>query len=157
MKKLECKCSCHGKIEENPVMILNSIARLFDARARSSGVFPDSLPHSSRRLMRILSKCEGVSMIDLVEYTHLSKPTVSLGIKKMEEMGLVSRESDPDDARISKIYLTEKGKTLERQNFENLQSIDRYVRRGLSDEEIKTATEILLKMRKNLLCEEETE
>ncbi len=96
-------------------------------------------------------------MIDLVEYTHLSKPTVSLGIKKMEEMGLVSRESDPDDARISKIYLTEKGKTLERQNFENLQSIDRYVMRGLSDEEIKTATEILLKMRKNLLCEEETE
>ena len=75
MKKMECKCSCHGKIEENPVMILNSIARLFDARARSSGVFPDSLPHSSRRLMRILSKCEGVSMIDLVEYTHLSTQT----------------------------------------------------------------------------------
>ena len=112
MKKLECKGLCCSSIEENPVMILNSIARLFDARARASGIFPDSLPHSSRRLMRILAKCEGVSMIDLVEYTHLSKPTVSLGLKKMEEMGLVKKESDPSDARISKIYLTEKGKEL---------------------------------------------
>lgn len=155
MKKLECKGLCCSSIEENPVMILNSIARLFDARARASGIFPDSLPHSSRRLMRILAKCEGVSMIDLVEYTHLSKPTVSLGLKKMEEMGLVKKESDPSDARISKIYLTEKGKELERRNFENLQSIDRHVMRGLSDEEIKTVTEILKKMRNNLLCEDE--
>ena len=156
MKKLEFKSPCCNSIEENPVMILNSIARLFDARARASGIFPDSLPHSSRRLMRILAKCEGVSMIDLVEYTHLSKPTVSLGLKKMEEMGLVTKESDPNDARISKIYLTEKGKGLERQNFENLQSIDRHVMRGLDDDEIKTVTEILIKMRNNLLCEDET-
>ncbi len=157
MKKMECRSCICNSIEENPVMILNSIARLFDVRARGSGVFPDSLPHSSRRLMRILSECEGISMIDLVKYTHLSKPTVSLDLKKMEEFGLVIKENDPNDARISKIYLTEKGKVLERQNFENLQSIDRYVMRGLSDEEIKTVTEILLKMRKNLLCEDETE
>lgn len=156
MKKLECKSLCKSSIEENPVMILNSIARLFDAKARAGRIFPDSLPHSSRRLMRILAKCEGISMIDLVEYTHLSKPTVSLGLKKMEEMGLVTKESDPSDARISKIYLTEKGKNLERQNFENLQSIDRHVMRGLDEDEIKTVTEILLKMRNNLLCEDET-
>ncbi len=156
MKKLECKSPCANSIEENPVMILISIAKLFDARARASGIFPDSLPHSSRRLMRILAKCEGISMVDLVEYTHLSKPTVSLGLKKMEEMGLVTKESDPSDARFSKIYLTEKGKNLERQNFENLQSIDRHVMRGLGEDEIKTVTEILIKMRNNLLCEDET-
>ncbi len=157
MKKLEFKSSCGNTIVENPVMILNSIARLFDARARGSGVFPDSLPHSSQRLMRILAKSEGISMIHLVEYTHLSKPTVSLGLKKMEEMGLVTKESDPSDARISKIYLTEKGKNLERLNFENLQRIDRSVMRGLTEEEIETVTKILIKMRNNLLCEDETE
>lgn len=155
MKKLECKSHCNDLIEENPVMILNSIARLFDARARASGIFPDTLPHSSRRLMRILAKCEGISMIDLVEYTHLSKPTVSLALKKMEQIGLIIKKCDPSDGRVSKIYLTEKGKELERKNFENLQSIDRNVMKGLSEDEIKTVTEILIKMRKNLLCEDE--
>lgn len=154
MKKLDCKDEKCRKIEENPVMILNNIARLFDARARANGVFPESLPHSSRRLMRFLSRRDGVSQIELVETTHLSKPTVSLALKKMEELGIVKRECDENDARVSKVYLTEKGKALDEQNFNTLQQIDKFVMRGLSEDEIKTVTEILLKMRENLLSEE---
>lgn len=135
-------------------MILNSIARLFDARARANGVFPEALPHSSRRLLRFLARNDGVSQVELVEMTHLSKPTVSLALKKMEEMGFVKRECDEKDGRISKVYLTEKGRALDEQNFNRLQEIDRYVMRGLSEGEIKTVTEILLKMRENLLNEE---
>ncbi len=154
MKKIDCKTEICRKIEENPVMILNSIARLFDAKARASGVFPEALPHSSRMLLRILARRDGVSQIELVDMTHLSKPTVSLALKKMEETGLVKRECDDKDARISKVYLTEKGKTLNEQNFNTLQEIDRFVMRGLSKDEIKQVTEILLKMRENLLSED---
>ncbi|MBQ8207514.1 MAG: MarR family transcriptional regulator [Clostridia bacterium] len=154
MKKLDCKKENCRKIEENPVMILNSIARLFDAKARASGVFPEALPHSSRRLLRLLARKDGISQIELVEMTHLSKPTVSLALKKMEEMGFVKRECDEKDARISKVYLTERGKALDEQNFNTLQEIDRFVMRGLSEDEIKKVTEILLKMRENLLSED---
>ncbi len=154
MKNFNCKTENCRKIEENPVMILNSIARLFEAKARTNGVFPEALPHSSRRLLRILSRQDGLSQIRLVEITHLSKPTVSLCLKKMEDMGIVIRRCDENDARISKVYLTEMGKKLDKQNFNALQEIDRFVMRGLSDEEIKTVTEILLKMRENLLSEE---
>ena len=135
-------------------MILNSIARLFDARARAAGVFSEAMPHSSRRLMRILARHDGCTQTELVELTHHSKPTVSLALKKLEEMALVIRKSDKNDGRVSRIYLTEKGKALDKQNFSNLQNIDRFVMRGLSDEEISSVTEILLKMRKNLLSEE---
>ena len=154
MIKFDCKDGNCRKIEENPVMILNSIARLFDAKARASGVFPDSLPHSSRNIIRLLSRNDGISQTELVEITHLSKPTVSLALKNMEEMGIVTRKSDEKDARISKVYLTEKGKKLEKQNFETLQQIDRFIMRGLTDDEVKKVTEILLKMRENLLSEE---
>lgn len=135
-------------------MILNSIARLFEAKARANGVFPEALPHSSRRLLRMLARRDGLSQIELVEMTHLSKPTVSLALKKMEELGIVKRECDEKDARVSNVYLTEKGRALDEQNFNKLQEIDRYVMRGLSENEIKTVTEILLKMRENLLSEE---
>lgn len=154
MKKIDCKTEICRKIEENPVMILNSIARLFDAKARASGVFSEALPHSSRRLLRILARRDGVSQIELVDMTHLSKPTVSLALKRMEETGLVKRECDDKDARISKVYLTEKGKAIDEQNFNTLQEIDRFVMRGLSKDEIKQVTEILLKMRENLLSED---
>lgn len=151
MKKLsedDKKCK---NIEENPVMILNSIARLFDAKARASVALPESLPHSSRRLLRMLSHRDGVSQLELAEHAHLSKPTISLALKKMEELKLIRRENDESDARISKVYLTEKGKELDRNTFNTLQEIDRSVMRGLSTDEIEKVTEILLKMRENLL------
>ena len=151
MKNLSlCDKKCKN-IEENPVMILNSIARLFDAKARASGVMPEALPHSSRRLIRLLSKHDGVSQLELAEHSHLSKPTVSLALKKMEELGFIRRVNDENDARISKVYLTEEGKELDRRTFNTLQEIDRSVMRGLTDEEIEKVTEILLKMRENLL------
>lgn len=154
MKKLDCKKHNCRNIEENPVMILNSIARLFDAKARNAAVFPESLPHSCRQLLRVLARHEGISQMELVEITHLSKPTVSLGIKKMEELGIVRRENDDNDARISKIYLTEKGKDINKKNFNSLQEIDRFVMKGLTEDEIDKVSKILLKMRENLLSEE---
>ena len=154
MKKVDIKTENFRKIEENPVMILNSIARLFDAKARASCVFPEALPHSSRRLLRVLARRDGLSQIELCGITHLSKPTVSLCIKKLEELEIVSRSCDENDGRISKVYLTEKGRALDVQNFNKLQEIDRFVMRGLSEDEIKSVTAILLKMRENLLSEE---
>ena len=141
-------------IEENPVMILNSIARLFSAKARSMGIFFESLPHSSRRIMRVIAKNEGLSQVELVKITHLSKPTVSLALKKMEDMGLVRRENDEKDSRITKIFMTEKGKEIEKKTFETLQEIDRFVMQGLSEEEIRTITSLLLKMRENFYKED---
>lgn len=141
-------------IEENPVMILNSIARLFDARVRATNPVTDMLPHGSRRILMHLAREDGIPQMNLVELTHLSAPTVSLGLKKMEEMGLVKRENDKNDARVTKVYLTDKGKALDEENFLRLQEIDKLVMRGLDDEEITRVTEILIKMRKNLLEDE---
>lgn len=142
-------------IEENPVMILNSIARLFDAKARSKGLFFEALPHSSRRIMRVIAKKEGLSQVELVKITHLSKPTVSLALKKMEDMGLVCRENDAKDLRLTKIYMTDKGKEIEKKTFETLHEIDRFAMQGLSDYEIKTLAELLFKMRENFLKEDD--
>ncbi len=154
MEKNCCNKENCRKIEENPVMIINSIARLFDAKARATGVFPETLPHTSRRIVRILARGDFCTQKELVELTHLSKPTVSIALKKLEEMGFVEKKADSNDGRILCLYLTEKGRKLDRDSFNTLQGIDRSVMEGLTEKEIETVTEILLKMRKNLLSED---
>lgn len=143
-------------LEENPVMILNSIARLFDARARAVNPNGD-LPHSLRLIMMILSKNEGISQLELAGMAHLKAPTVSLGLKKLEEMGLVERKNSQSDMRVMKVMLTQKGVEFEENNLKVLKSIDAEVMKGLSDEEIETLKTILLKMRQNFKYEEDEE
>lgn len=138
--------------QENPVMILNSISRMFDFKARKIAE-TSYIQHSCRVILMRLARRDGLSQVELTEMTHLKAPTVSLDLKKLEGMGMVRREQSISDMRVSKVYLTEKGKEFNRENFEALQAIDRSVMRGLSEEEIRTVTEILLKMRKNMIEE----
>lgn len=141
-----------GFPSENPVMILNSISRMFDFKARKIAE-SSYLQHSCRLILMCLAQRDGMSQVELTEATHFKAPTVSLDLKKLENMGMVRREQNISDMRVTRVYLTEKGKLFNRENFEALQAIDRSVMRGLTEDEIKTVTEILLKMRANMIEE----
>ena len=135
-------------------MILNSISRMFDFKARKIAE-SSYIQHSCRVILMCLAHRDGISQVELTEATHFKAPTVSLDLKKLENMGMVRREQNVSDMRVTRVYLTEKGKTFNRENFEALQAIDRSVMRGLTEDEISTVTEILLKMRKNMIEEVE--
>ena len=146
------KKSGQGVPIENPVMILNNISRMFDFKARKIAE-SSYLQHSCRVILMCLARCDGMSQVELTEATHFKAPTVSLDLKKLEKMGMVRREQNVSDMRVTRVYLTEMGKEFNRENFDALQAIDRSVMRGLTDDEIKTVTEILLKMRENMIEE----
>lgn len=137
---------------ENPVMILNSISRMFDLKARKI-TESSYMQHSCRVILMHLARRDGMSQVELTEMTHFKAPTVSLDLKKLENMGMVRREQNISDMRVTRVYLTEKGKAFNRENFRAFQEIDRSVMRGLTDDEIAVVTEILLKMRKNMIEE----
>lgn len=146
--------SMQGFPDENPVMILNSISRMFDFKARKIAE-SSYMQHSCRVILMCLARCDGMSQVELTDVTHFKAPTVSLDLKKLENMGMVRREQNVSDMRVTRVYLTEKGKAFNRENFEALQAIDYSIMRGLTDDEIKTVTEILLKMRENMIKEVE--
>ncbi len=139
---------------ESPVMILNSISRLFHDKARSMNVGENITQHSSRLILIELAHSEGLSQLDLVERTHLKAPTVSLALKNMEACGLVSRTSDERDMRVTRVNLTEKGRALDKSNLKKLKEIDEIIMKDISPSEIEVVTKILLKMRDNILNEE---
>lgn len=55
---------------------------------------------------------DGITQRDLAELLLVSRPTVTVMLKKMERSGLVTREVDESDQRFTRIRLTEKGNEL---------------------------------------------
>ena len=60
-------------------------------------------------VLRVLGKHEGISQRELAEFLHLSPPTVTTMLQKMEQDGLIERWGDEADQRVTRIRLTEQG------------------------------------------------
>ena len=52
---------------------------------------------------------------ELAERLHLTPPTISVGVKKLEKINLLIRESHKKDGRIVRLMLSDKGKSLHKQ------------------------------------------
>ena len=71
----------------------------------------------------------------------------------MEEEGLIRRETNEDDQRAVRVYLTEKGRGHDEFVRENLLRADRIVMRNFSEEEYEVTKKVLLRMRDNILSD----
>lgn len=56
--------------------------------------------------IKTIRKHEGLSQRELADYLHIERATATVMLQKMERAGLIERRADPDDMRITRIYLT---------------------------------------------------
>jgi DNA-binding MarR family transcriptional regulator len=61
-------------------------------------------------VLRVLDRHEGISQRELAEFLHLSPPTVTTMLQRMEQDGLIVRWSDESDQRLTRIRLTAAGR-----------------------------------------------
>lgn len=149
------------ELSDNPVKLCNEIARLFrwKMRERECGEGVMSQP-GAHLVLSVLAIHDGIHQLELVRQTHLRPPTVSVILKKMEAEGLVVRKSDPDDLRAIRVYLTDAGRALDRENIERIRKLDSLAMQELNQEEIDVLMGLLPKIRNALLtlgAEEEQE
>ena len=137
-----------------PPMLVNEISRLFFAKLKTSAPGCEITQESARLIMRTLRRYNGVSQLRLAELTHLKTPTVSVTLKRMEEIGLVRRETDAMDLRVTHVYLTELGEEHNRRVHETLHAIDAQMMQNFSPEETEVLRKLLERMRDNILSEE---
>ncbi|EJL24946.1 MarR family winged helix-turn-helix transcriptional regulator [Brevibacillus sp. BC25] len=64
-------------------------------------------------ILLCLYKHDNVTMKELAEYIHRTKPTVTVLINKLVACGYVIREKDVNDNRITYIKLTQRGMELQ--------------------------------------------
>jgi len=93
--------------------------------------------------LRLLATGEGMSQSDLADTLHLSRPRVTRILQGLEKAGAVRREVDPDDQRITRVFLTAEGR---RQELENRAAFEEYINQTigkLSDQDKLELTRLL--------------
>ncbi|MBE5818082.1 MAG: winged helix-turn-helix transcriptional regulator [Clostridiales bacterium] len=153
----KCNHNAHEKhrpIEDKPTMFLVSeVSKLFHDRLRALSD-QMGIPDGYRHILFSLKYGDGKTQCEISQITHLKAPTISVALQKMEADGLITRVSDEDDLRQSRIFITEKGRETMHKFHANLVMTEEMVLSGLSDEEEQTLREILIKMRENFIDNE---
>lgn len=140
-----------------PPLLMGRIMRAHRCRVRESENNPIMTQNSCRALLFCLSHEEGLTQLELSKRAGLKPPTVSVALRHLEEEGYVVRETDTEDKRAARVYLSEKGQALERENMERFERIDNRMMRGFSAEETETLRKLLLRIKENLEDEGEEE
>lgn len=70
------------------------------------------LTESQLGLLLSLSEHPGCRVQDTAKRLELTAPTISIGVRRLESMGLVLRDADPDDQRAVCLYLSPQGRRI---------------------------------------------
>ncbi|WP_052487027.1 MarR family winged helix-turn-helix transcriptional regulator [Gordoniibacillus kamchatkensis] len=89
--------------------LLSHVYRLYrhnvDLLIQEYGVYPGQPP-----LLMRLTEQDGQIQKELASKVHVQPATLNVMIGRMEKAGLVERRPDADNYRVSRVYLTEKGR-----------------------------------------------
>ncbi|MBN2146294.1 MAG: MarR family transcriptional regulator [Anaerolineales bacterium] len=137
--------------EEPPRLdsLLAQVSRLHHYRAREL-LEGFGLHRGQPPVLFTLWEQEGLTHSELASRLQITPATITRMIQRMEKAGFVQRKPDPDDQRISRVYLTDAGRAIrsqvqavwERMEVENFG--------GFSDEERVILRHFLLQIRANL-------
>lgn len=132
--------------------LINEISKLFHDKLRRNS---EELGFKSgyRQILRFLSHEDGVTQVDIARNSHFTAPTVSVTLKKMEDEGLISRKTDKNDTRRTRVFITEKGREWESKLFTTAMDCEEILVRGFSAEEIEEFDRLLKKAKENMLDE----
>lgn len=100
-------------------------------------------------LLRLWTE-EGIPQSQLAASMGVEPPTVTKMLQRMEHAGLIERRPDLDDARISRVYLTERGRALEQPVLEVWKQLEAQTVAGLSDTEQALLRRLLMQLSANL-------
>lgn len=104
-------------------------------------------------ILQCLWREDGLTPGDLAQRTGVETPTVTRAAQRMEAAGLVRRLPDLDDARLVRVYLTERGQALQTLLPVVLRAATDEVLEGLSPQERAELVRLLSQVRKNLIAE----
>lgn len=107
----------------------------------ASGLVP-----SHGDILAVLYKYEKISMKEIANKIHRTKPTVTVLVNKLEKMNFVNRETSSTDNRYTYLVLTQKGKDFQ-PIFERISlELNEMLHKNLSEEEAALLEKLLLKM-----------
>jgi len=111
-------------------------------------VYPGQPP-----LLNALSEQDGQSQKELAERLHIKPATVTVMLSRLEKNELIERRPDEKDQRVSRVYLTDKGKAAHTEVKKALKVMEARCFADFTPEEEELLRKLLMQMYANLLKE----
>lgn len=90
-----------------------------------------------------LTENEGITLSDLAKKLGVSSATASVSIKRMEKAGFIIKKADKNDARITRLYPTEKAR-LAPENIKNkMDSLESILKKNMTKEQVNELSSLL--------------
>lgn len=96
-------------------------------------------------LLDWIAASPGCGVQDIADGLGLTPPTISVGVRKLEESSLVERKPNPMDGRSIQFFLTRRGQALQRQIQDSHRNKFRLLLVGLTPQEQETLLGLLEK------------
>ena len=130
--------------------LLAQVCRLHHARAHAFfdeiGLYRGQPP-----VLRALWEQEGRTHSELAARLHVTPATISKMIQRMEKAGFVARRPDPEDQRVSRVYLTDAGRAIWSDVQQVMRAMEAEAFAGFTVEERVLLRRFMLQIRENLV------
>ena len=97
---------------------------------------------------------EGITLGDLADILGVAVATASVSVKRMEKAGFIYKKADKSDARIIRLYPTEKARQAPENIKNKMDSLEDVIKKGMTPEEAYTLSELLQRAIDNIKSEE---
>ena len=87
-------------------------------------------------VLGLLAYKDGLSQREIAEHLRIKPPTVNVTVQRLEKAGFLFRKADEKDQRVSRIYLTEKGKQAKERGMKRVEENEKILFDGFSDAEL---------------------
>jgi DNA-binding MarR family transcriptional regulator len=131
--------------------LLAQICRMHHGRAREllHGI---GLFRGQPRVLDVLHDEEGLTHTELATRLQVAPATVTKMLQRMEKAGFLVRQPDPEDQRVSRVYLTDAGREIRTEMRTRLDRLAQDTLAGLTVEERALLRRLLLQVHENLVC-----
>ena len=137
-------------LQETAGYVLAQTCKL--ARARAHSLFEEIGFHRGQHfVLHALWEQQGISHSELAERLHVQPATITNMLKRMERSGLVERRRDTEDERISRVYLTTRGRDVRGEVEGVWLELEGQTFTGFDEQERNVLRRSLLRIQENLM------
>jgi MarR family transcriptional regulator, organic hydroperoxide resistance regulator len=130
--------------------LLAQVCRLHHAHLfellQNTGVFRGQPP-----VLEALIERDGQTHSELGEHLHVKPATMSRMVQRMKRAGMLTTRRDPDDARVSRVYITERGQDAAKALAQAFATSERDAFADFTLEERVLLRRFMMQIRENLI------
>lgn len=129
---------------------VNFLSRLVRRRLNEA-IAEEGVFSGQQDIIFAIAENEGITSSELASRAGVSPATISVSVKRMEKAGLIVKKPDMDDARILRLYPTDRAKQIPANVRKKMDELELKLKQGMTEEQALEFSDLLSLAINNLL------